>query len=46
VAAETHLSAIFVLPAITFVAGQRAPNRGAQFIQLLLDLCDALHLEI
>jgi hypothetical protein len=45
-AAETHRSAIVVPPAITFMAGQRTPNRGAQLIHLLLYLCDALHLEV
>jgi hypothetical protein len=45
-AAETQLSAILVPPAITFIAGQYAPNRGAQFIHLLLYLWDALHLEV
>ena len=45
-AAETHLAAIGVPPAIPFRAGPHAPNRGAQVIHLLLDLCDALHLEV
>ena len=46
-AAETpRPAAIGKAPLIPFMAGQRAPNRGPQFVHALLYLCDALHLDV